>query len=230
MSGLLVVLAHSRDLAARVLADRWPQPVRLMTPRDLSQPGWRHHVGARGDEWCVVSGELIRAAELRGVITRFPCVAPADLAHITVGDREYAAAEMTAFLASWLTRLPCPVLNRPDATSLMGPNRGRERWLLLAARAGLRPAERRYTAPGHEATLATATVAVIGDRWIGAVAPELGDQAVRLAERAGVELLTVQFDSPGPDGAFVCAELTIDIASEDVADLLLERMDVETVA
>jgi len=212
------------------MADRSPESVCVMTPRDLSQPGWRHHVGANGDEWCVVSGRPIRTATLQGVITRIPCVSPADLTHIKIEDREYVAAEMTAFLASWLTRLRCPVLNRPDATSLMGPNRGRERWLLLAARAGLHPVERRCTAPGHEATLATATVAVIGGRWIGAVAPELGVQAVRLAERAGVDLLTVQFDSPDIDGAFVCAELTIELGSDVVADALRERMGVETVA
>lgn len=212
------------------MADRSPESVCVMTPRDLSQPGWRHYVGANGDEWCVVSGRPIRTATLQGVITRIPCVSPADLTHIKIEDREYVAAEMTAFLASWLTRLRCPVLNRPDATSLMGPNRGRERWLLLAARAGLHPVERRCTAPGHEATLATATVAVIGGRWIGAVAPELGVQAVRLAERAGVDLLTVQFDSPDIDGAFVCAELTIELGSDVVADALRERMGVETVA
>lgn len=227
---MLVVLAHPRDLAARAMADRSPQSVCLMTPRDLSQPGWRHHVGGHGEEWCVVSGRPIPTTSLRGVITRIPCVSPADLTHIAVGDREYVAAEMTAFLASWLTRLRCPVMNRPDATSLMGPNRGRERWLLLAARAGLRPAERRYTAPGHDAALASATVTVIDQQWTGAVAPELGAQAVRLAERAGVDLLTVQFDSPDSDGAFVCAELTIELGSESVVNTLLERMDVETVA
>jgi len=228
---MLVILAHPRDAAARAMTARFQaQPVCLMTPRDLSHTGWRHHVGTRGEDWCVVSGRCLRTSTLRGVITRLPCIAPADLTHIADRDREYVAAEMTAFLASWLTRLQCPVLNRPDATSLMGPNRGRERWLLLAARAGLRPAQRRCTAPGHPAALAAATVTVIGDRWIGAVAPELGAQAVRLAERAGVELLTVQFDKPEGDAAFVCAELTIDIASDAVARALLERMDVETVA
>ena len=227
---MLVVLAHPRDFAARAMADRSPQSVCLMTPRDLSQPGWRHHVGATGEEWCVVSGRPIRTATLQGVITRIPCVSPADLTHITGEDREYVAAEMTAFLASWLTRLRCPVLNRPDATSLMGPNRGRERWLLLAARAGLHPVERRCTAPGHAATLATATVAVIGRQWIGAVAPELGAQAVRLAEQAGVDLLTVQFDSAAAAGAFVCAELAVDIGSDAIASALLERIGVEAVA
>src|SRR4030095_4564992 len=124
---------------------------------------------------------------------------------------ESVAAEMDAFLASWLTRLRCPVLNRPVATSLMGPNRTRVRWLLLAASAGLRPAACRSLAPGGDPASATAAVTVVGRRWVGAVAPELGAQAVCLAERAGVDLLTVQFDSPGRDAAFVCADLAIDV-------------------
>jgi hypothetical protein len=148
-----------------------------------------------------------------------------DLPYIAAEDREYVAAEMDAFLASWLTRLRCPVLNRPVATSLMGPNRSRERWLLLAASAGLRPAARRSLAPGGVPASATASVTVVGRRWMGAVAPELGAQAVCLAERAGVDLLTVQFDTAGRDAAFVCAELAIDVSSEEVADALLARLD-----
>jgi hypothetical protein len=223
---MLVVLAHPRDTAARALVDRWrSRDARLMVPGDLSVPGWRHHVGVQGDEWFVANGERLRADALRGVVTRLPAVRGQDLLHIAVEDREYVAAEMDAFLASWLMRLRCPVLNRPVATSLMGPNRSRERWLLLGAGAGLRPVARRAFAPGAAPALATAAVTVVGRRWIGAVAPELGAQALRLAERAGVELLTVQFDATDPDAAFVCADLAIDVSAEEVADALLVRLD-----
>src|SRR5215204_1959203 len=223
---MLVVLTHPNDAAARSLVYRWQsRGARLMVPRDLSQPGWRHYVGGCGEEWCVTSGERLRADALRGVVTRLPSVRVQDLPHIAAEDREYVAAEMDAFLASWLTRLRCPVLNRPVATSLLGPNRSRERWLLLAASAGLRPAVHRSRAPGRDPAPATAAVTVVGRRWVGAVAPELGAQAVCLAERAGVDLLTVQFDTRDRDAAFVCAELVIDVSSEEVADALLARLD-----
>jgi hypothetical protein len=229
---MLVILAHPRDEGARALAARWHDGgACLMTPRDLSRPGWCHHIGVPcGDEWCVASGERIRTAALGGVITRLPAVAPADLPHIAARDRDYVAAEMTAFLVSWLTRLRCPVLNRPDATSLMGPNRGRERWLTLAARAGLRPAQRTCGAPAVPAALATAMVTVVGRRWIGDVAPELGAQAVCLAGRANVDLLTVQFETPEADAAFVCAELMIDVRVDAVADALLAHVEAEAAA
>jgi hypothetical protein len=223
---MLVVLTSPHDAAARALVDRWrSRGARLMVPRDLSQPGWRHYVGGCGEEWFVINGERLRADVLRGVVTRLPSVRVRDLPHIAEEDREYVAAEMDAFLASWLTRLRCPVLNRPVATSLMGPNRTRERWLLLAASAGLRPAARRTLAPGGDRASATAAVTVVGRRWVGPVAPELGAQAVCLAERAGVDLLTVQFETPDRDAAFVCAELAIDVRSEEVADALRARLD-----
>jgi len=228
---MLVVLAHSHDAAARALVDRWrARDARLMVPRDLSLPGWCHYVGGRGEEWCVVNGERMRTDLVRGVVTRLPAIDVQDLPHIAVEDREYVAAEMTAFLASWLTRLRCPVLNRPVATSLMGPNRSRERWLLLGASAGLRPAVRCSVVPGRTPTYATAMVTVVGRRWVGAVAPELGAQAVRLAERAGVDLLTVQFETPSRDAAFVCADLAIDVSSGELADAVMARLDMDVVA
>jgi hypothetical protein len=228
---MLVVLTYPHDAAARTLVDRWrSRGARLMVPRDLSQPGWRHYVGGCGEEWFVSNGERLRTDVLSGVMTRMPSVRAQDLTHIAREDREYVAAEMDAFLASWLTRLRCPVLNRPVATSLMGPNRSRERWLLLAASAGLRPAARRSLAPGGDPAPATAAVTVVGRCWVGAVAPQLGAQAVCLAERAGVDLLTVQFDGPDRDAAFVCAELSIDVSSDEVADALLARLDAGVVA
>jgi hypothetical protein len=43
-------------------------------------------------------------------------------------------------------------------------------------------------------------------------------------------MLSVQFDSPCRDAAFVCAELTIDVSSEEVADALLAKLDAGVVA
>ncbi len=201
-----------------------------MVPRDLSVAGWRHHVGGAGEEWAVASGELLRVAAIDGVVTRLPVVRVQDLPHIAAEDREYVAIEMNAFLVSWLTRLRCPVLNQAAAMSLMGPNRSRERWLWLAANAGLKLASPLYLVPGDDSPLATASVTVVTDRWFGAVAPELGAQALCLAKRAGVDLLTVQFDTTDRDASFVCAELTIDVSSDEVADALLARLDAGVVA
>jgi hypothetical protein len=128
----------------------------------------------------------VAAASLRGVHTRLGAVAPADLPHITADDREYVAAEMTAFLLSFLGGLSCPVLNRPTASSLMGPGWHLPRWRAAAIAAGLRVASD---------GAAGASVTVLGEQAFGPAA--LAAPAAALARHAGVELLTARFTAEG---------------------------------
>lgn len=223
---MLVVLAHARDDQARALVDRWaPLDARLMTVQDLSAPGWQHHVGGTGSERAVLGGIQVETAAIRGVVTRLPCVQETDLAHIAPGDRPYVAAEMTAFLKSWLSRLSCPVLNRPTASSLMGPNRSLERWMVLAARCGLAVFARRSATGEALLPARECPVTVLGQRWFGEVDEALGEQAMRLALQAKVDLLTVRFDGSGAGAAFLSAELSIDVSAPAVRDALLERLE-----
>ena len=53
------------------------------------------------------------------------------------GERDYAAAEMTAFTLSWLAAVPGVVRNRPSPTCLAGPSPHPLRTAVLAHRAGL---------------------------------------------------------------------------------------------
>ena len=222
---MLAILAQDRDAQARALVERWTAAdARLLTVRDLSAPGWQHHVGTQGSEYAVLGGVRVEVSAIRGVVTRLPCILESDLSHIAPADRRYVSVEMTAFLKSWLSRLPCPVLNRPSASSLLGPVRSQERWMALASACGLRLAERVRT-PGRDRPLPVAfSVVVVGRQSFGPVADILGRQAVALAARAGVELLTVSFDGPGEDAAFLSADLLIDPTAPAVADALLERL------
>lgn len=224
---MLVVLANPLDTPARELVARWGTGrARLMTARDLSRPGWRHSPAGVEAGWAVVDGEHVEVAALRGVLTRVPCVREAELPHIQPEDRGYMAAEMTAFLVSWLSGLPCPVLNRPSASSLLGPALGLERWRMLAAREGLALAAPEMRLPAVPTPFPeTVRVTVVCRRWLGPVDEALGAQALRLASRLGVELLTVCFDAPGPEGAFVSAEPMVDVTNPAVAELLLERFE-----
>ena len=52
-------------------------------------------------------------------------------------DRAYAGAETSALWLSWLSSLPCRVVNAPSPGSLAGPWYPPLQWLYLAARAGL---------------------------------------------------------------------------------------------
>ena len=53
------------------------------------------------------------------------------------GERDYAAAEITAFALSWLAAVPGAVRNRPTPTCLAGPSPNPLRAAVVAHRAGL---------------------------------------------------------------------------------------------
>jgi hypothetical protein len=219
---MLIVLADERDAAARRLVECWAgRDARLMAVRDLCAPGWQLCSDGRPGR-AVIGGETLPCDAIAGVVTRLPCVRPGDLPQIVEADREYVAAELGAFLLAWLDGLACPVINRPSAGSLMGPPLSQERWLARAARAGLAYTTP-YRAPGAQPGVAPAVATVVGDRWFGMVAPELGAQAVRLAREAGVELATVRFSAATPDAVFGGADLFVDITPE-IADALLARL------
>src|SRR5262245_49828372 len=148
----VLVVASPRDAVARRLVERWAAHGALrLGPADLSVAGWRHYVGGpprAGAAAAVAGGRPVETAAISGVLTRLPRVAEADLAHVVAADRAYAAAEMTAFLLSWLAALTCPVLNRPTPGCLSGPSWWPEQWAAAAARVGIptRPM-RRLAAP-----------------------------------------------------------------------------------
>ncbi|TMQ07446.1 MAG: hypothetical protein E6J90_05300 [Deltaproteobacteria bacterium] len=221
---MLVVVSHAGDAGAHRLVERWQgHGARLLVARDLCRPGWRHYAPGGDAGRAMIGGAPVPVAEIRGVVTRVPHIRALDLPQIVAEDREYVAAELNAFLTAWLDTLPCPVLNRPSAGSLIGPAFSHERWLVAAARAGISVATRRHRAPALDRPPAMAIATVVGERWFGAVEPEVGAQAVRLARAAGVELLTVRFTSASPGAAFTSADLLVDVTPE-IADAILARM------
>ena len=225
---MLVVVAGRRDSAARGLVARWsPHDAALLTADDLSVAGWRYHVGAARSGAAVVDGQVVPAGDVTGVLVRLPGVSAADLPHVHPDDRDYVAAEMTAFLAAWLGRLDCPVVNRPAPGCLAGPAWRHKQWVHIAARSGLavQPVRRRATleqgvcspaAGGPDSTVVT----VVGERCLGSADPGLAAQARRLAGAAGVELLAVSFDGPQPGASFIGASLWADVAAPEVADAI----------
>jgi hypothetical protein len=179
---MLIILAGEQDEVARDLAGRWSSSdSHLITPKDLSQSGWRHRLGSRtvgfwsaglrhapkerldepqaefqDENIAVVGGRTVSARRIDGVLTRLPCVFEQELAHIVPVDRAYVSAEMTAFLLSWLSELDCPILNRPTPTCLSGPGWRQEQWLHFAARLGIPVAPvRRYAKLGEESSIET---------------------------------------------------------------------------
>lgn len=224
---MILVLAGEGDAMARSLVSQWSgHDARLLVPKDLSVVGWRHRAGSRGDSTAMVDGNPIAGEKIRGVLVRTPGVASADLPHIRGEDREYVAAEMTAFLLAWLSSLDCPVINRPTPYCLLGPSLRPEQWLHLAAVEGVPVAGLRRTTAGDAAppALASTAVVVVGDRCLGATTDALDDRARRVAHAAGVSLLQAYFTGPPEDPVLTGADLFVDVQDPEVNAAVLELL------
>jgi hypothetical protein len=242
---VLAVLASRHDRSAEALLARWDERAALISCEDLSTPGWRFDLEHPADGTAVVQGRVVRVADIDGVLTRRPSVAEEELIHVVPADRRYVAAEMNAFLLAWLTALPRPVVNRPSTTSLLGPHWRREQWVRAAVSLGIPSvpsrrvagpvsptpssttvgqrlgAEEPAGAAGVGAALTTGIV-IVGERWFGDAAPELGDRAIRLARHAGAPLLEVWFEHPGRDARLIDAHPYASLAEPGVADAVLD--------
>ncbi len=227
---LILIVANRFDQAARKLEEEWrAHDAHVVTCHDLSVSGWRHYVGERqGVARAMIGGRPIATREITGVLTRTTFIWDQELAHIVQDDKGYIAAEMSAFLMSWLSALECPVLNRPVPGSLAGPSWHPEQWAVAAFQAGMRvwPAHRRVRMGSDPlldiAPLGRTTATVVGRRCLGDAHPSLRAKARRLADIAEVDFLCVHFSGGDEDAYFAGANLFPSIASADARDAVLE--------
>lgn len=223
---MLVVLASRYDPGADALVAGWGDQASVLTPRDLSARGWRdRRQGESGT--AIVDGRPVGVDEIDGVLTRLPCVAETELGHIDADDRDYVAAEMTAFLSAWLSDLSCPVLNRPTGEALMGPYWRTEKWVLTAAKLGIPAITARRSVPAGiddgSAPLpgASIQVNVIGHNCIGDADESVRRWATTLAAEAGVGLLRARFTTTADGVAFLDADYWVDINDPKVSEAIL---------
>jgi len=228
---MIVIVANRWDQTPALVASQWAhQPVAVLTSVDLSVNGWRQRLNSADGATAVAEGKVLEQSEITGVLTLLPWIFENELVDIIPEDRSYVAAEMTAFLLFWLSRLRCPVLNRPTPTSLSGPYWRREKWVSVAVHAGIpaEPVHRRAGSPtgsvGDEAPPIGATLTVVGNRVLGKADPVLERHAVCLARLAGVDLLAAHFSGPDPDSNFVSADVYPDFSRDSVADAVLEYL------
>jgi len=226
---MIVIVANRWNQTSGALASRWAAyDVAVLTAQDLSVAGWHQRLSDMDGGTAVAQRKLVPQNEISAVLTLLPCVVEEELPDIVPEDRRYVAAEMTAFLLSWLSRLKCPVLNRPTPTCLSGPYWRPEKWVQVAAQAGIpvQPVRRLAALPGSNGTEdplpAPATLTVIGKRIFGEADPVLRSQARCLADLAGVELLAVRFSSPERGACLVGADTFPTISDGWLADAVLE--------
>lgn len=209
----------------------------MITCEDLSAPGWRFSPGVPETATAVIGGRIVSCRDITGVLTRRPCVVGKELVQIRPEDREYVAAEMSAFLTAWLSSLSCPVLNRPTAACLCGPNWRPEQWAHAAAGVGIPVEPMRRRVPrrpalesgvrhdgGAVGDAGAVGVTVVGDRCLGTRESTLAAQARRLAKVAGVDLVEVRFSGPEARARFLGANLWPDLTRDGVAEAVLDYL------
>jgi hypothetical protein len=232
---MIIILASRWDSTAEATAACWAhRPVRVMTPQDLCVSGWRQYLGVRkrgasSGDVAVAERRLLPQREITGVLTRLPWVTDGELVEVAAHDRAYVATEMTAFLLFWLSQLKCPVLNRPTPTCLSGPYWRAEKWVHVAAQAGIpvqavRRDTRWESAANALPPTSAVAVTVIGRRIFGEVHPDLLKQSRRLAELAEVALLTVRFAGAERGAAFMGADTFPALDDERFKEAVLEYL------
>jgi hypothetical protein len=167
-----------------------------------------------------IGNRLVCSDEIDAVINLLTAVFPLELTHITDGDREYVANEMTAFLLAWLSELPCPVIDRATPLSLAGCGRWPAEWAALGERVGVRT-DVAWTGETVKLTVVGGRV-VAGEAGIDA-AWAVGAEAV--ARAAGRSLVTLQFADNIDEPVLVGALPRPAVGSAAVADALLAWID-----
>lgn len=183
---MILVLAADSDIEAARLVQEWHAPrACLLTPRDLSTPYWFHAMQHGDTNQLVASGKSHATKDVSAVLVLLPGIRDTDLLHIVPEDRAYVAAEMNAFLFFWLNELKCPVINEPQAGSLMGPTWSLERWRWEARAVGF-PLWTHTVGLEH-----VKSISVVGEQVYGNVNPDLQEAARQLAKAAHALLLTL---------------------------------------
>jgi len=138
-----LILAHPNDQTAlqvhvMLKARHGPDQVKLVLDEELAYSSfWKH---------CLEDGKVTTDLRLRdGTSLKSGCIgvvfnrllAPTVPYFASAIDQNYAAMEMYALYLSWLSSLPCPVVNRVSPMGLGVQTRSHAEWLMLAGKVGL---------------------------------------------------------------------------------------------
>jgi len=195
---MIVVVASAYDVRALRIITHWGSHcAAILSAEDLCMPGWVFQIPLGPPMKAVIGGKTIPSEQIRGILTLRPSIFPEELQNIQATHRKYVAAELNAFLLAWLTAQSCPVINRPTACCLAGPNWRPEQWTQAAAQLGIPTQTRRHVPnknvfPNEEKPL---EVIAVGEHCFGCDDSILRDRTLKLAQATGVDLLSVRFSA-----------------------------------
>ena len=214
---MIVVVASAIDDEALSLVDRWRSDIAILTPLDMSSPGWRLEMDDPRS-YFVAAGARYCSADVDGVLIRLSAVPAAEMLVVAHEDREYAACEATATLAWWLATLQCPVVNTPTPASLIGRTRHPMHWRSIAGELGV-PTHPALCDPLVGADVESVTwCAVVDGQPVDDHDHETRRWATALAATAPTRLCAFGFAEPTPG---LCAVSQV----PPLTDGLLERLD-----
>jgi hypothetical protein len=224
----VLVLAAEDDDPARMLAVRLGESALAAGPQDLSRPGWTYARNPSLRTGVARHGRF-RADDLTAVISLISAIQPLSLSHIGPSDREYVAAEMTAFLRAWLTGLPCPVINPPTATCLSGPALTAHQWVAMCTRLSIPTYPAQLTVPAipNDRPTASACRVTVCRGTATATKPchaVLLEHSRRLAAQVRAEWLTVTFDGHHEQAAVCHVETWPDLADPGTREILVHAL------
>jgi hypothetical protein len=194
---VIVVVGSRHDSVSRSLATMLPGGA-LCGADDLTRPGWCWPLESPETARWVVEGKIVDDGEVSDVLVRRTYVYPEELFETHPDDREYLAAEATAFLVFVLSRTCGRVVN-PVADGAVGDGAVRpERWTAAAVRFGMKVAPIRMRSTGRvRLPPRTSTVEVAAGQPFGGGSPQLRRMAVALADALGMGYVSMVFDGRG---------------------------------
>lgn len=228
-----VILCHPGDGAALALARAWRRrgtAVDLVTVEQLVYSRrivWQQDADGDRGEVVLHDGRRLRPEAIDLLINRIRWLPTDHFARAGATDREYAAAELSAFLLAWLNGIAGRVLNPPRPYALGGAEPGVMALHHYAALAGLPLDDRCFD--DHEASdapMAAERRAIVFDgRVYGAALPRTWHQPLaQLASLLGLPLMQAEFArTPGQDWQIVAAHGLVDFAAGGAA--LLRALD-----
>ena len=187
----LLLLARAHDTSVRALQQQAGSRLVHATIAELSRPGWLYAGGSPERATACAGGRRIEAGQIAAVLCRIAHVTPTDLPTLHPEDREYAAAEMTAFLRAWLAQFEGRVINEPTWMSLAGPAWHPMHWGRLVSKLGI-PVTLAAATPDQ---LVTATV--IGTEVLGIDDPSLIEYSRLIALHVNARALSIRFIHDG---------------------------------
>ena len=170
----------------------------LCSAEDLTRPGWVWPLASPESPRWVVDGRPVPDEDVTGVFLRRTYVYPEEFITTHPDDREYLAAEATAFLIFVLSRTRATVVNAVADGALADDRLRPEQWMYAATDLGMailplrlkpEPSAPRVTKP--------TTIEVVGGKTFGVAPVSRRRAAARLADVLGLLYAAFLFDGRG---------------------------------